>query len=105
MKTDKHTPTPWTHMGAEIYGADGTRIAEAVTTRDVQLLTDAPELLRCLSALEMLFACSCKDSSQADWIDRSRKLLWKHDSGWRAANPQPVTQCPPQAGELPFEIN
>lgn len=31
-------------MGSEIYGADGTRIAEAVAMRDVLLLTAAPDL-------------------------------------------------------------
>ncbi len=46
-----HTPGPWTQMGDEIYGADGTRIAEAVTMRDVLLLTAAPELAQALRDL------------------------------------------------------
>lgn len=43
-----HTPGPWSLMGDEIYGADGTRIAEAVTMRDALLLTAAPELAHAL---------------------------------------------------------
>ena len=46
-----HTPGPWTQMGDEIYGADGTRIAEAVTMRDAPLLTAAPKLEQALRAL------------------------------------------------------
>jgi len=46
-----HTPGPWAQMGDEIYGADGTRIAEAVTMRDAPLLTAAPELAQALRDL------------------------------------------------------
>lgn len=46
-----HSPAPWTRMGDEVYGADGTRIAEAVTTRDVALLMAAPGLLHALREL------------------------------------------------------
>ena len=46
-----HTLGPWVLMGDEIYGADGTRIAEAVAPRDALLLTAAPELLKALRAL------------------------------------------------------
>ena len=46
-----HTPGPWTQMGDEIYGADGTRIAEAVTMRDALLLTAAPDLLASVERL------------------------------------------------------
>ncbi len=53
-----HTPGPWVQMGDEIYGADGTRIAEAVTMRDVLLLTALPDLLhaarQALAVLEAL---------------------------------------------------
>ena len=39
----KHTPGPWIAVGDEIYGADGSRVAEAV--RDIELVRAAPELL------------------------------------------------------------
>lgn len=45
------TPGPWTQMGDEIYGADGTRVAEAVTMRDAPLLTAAPKLEQALREL------------------------------------------------------
>jgi len=47
----KHSPAPWEQFGDEIYAADGTRIAEAVTMVDVPLLTKAPRLLAALSKL------------------------------------------------------
>ena len=47
----KHSPAPWERFGDEIYAADGTRIAEAVTMVDVPLLTKAPRLLAALSRL------------------------------------------------------
>lgn len=47
----KHTPSPWTKMGDEIYGADGARVAEAVAERDVQLLLAAPEVQQALREL------------------------------------------------------
>ena len=42
--TDPHTPGPWQQFGCEIYGADGTRVAEAVLQRDLRLVREAPEL-------------------------------------------------------------
>ena len=47
----KHSPAPWEEFGDEIYAADGTRIAEAVTMIDAPLLTKAPRLLAALSKL------------------------------------------------------
>lgn len=47
----KHSPAPWEQFGDEVYAADGTRIAEAVTMVDVPLLTKAPRLLAALSKL------------------------------------------------------
>lgn len=47
----KHSPAPWKQFGDEIYAADGTRIAEAVTVVDAPLLTKAPRLLAALSKL------------------------------------------------------
>lgn len=40
----KQTPGPWAKFGDEIYGSDGTRIAEAVAARDMLLLLAAPDL-------------------------------------------------------------
>lgn len=42
---------------------------------DARLIEAAPELLRCLQAVEALFAPHCKDSTQADWLDRTQALL------------------------------
>ncbi len=42
------TDGPWTIFGDEIYAADGTRICEAVTTRDICAIAKVPELLRAL---------------------------------------------------------
>lgn len=47
----KHSPAPWERFGDEIYAADGTRIAEAVTMADAPLLTRAPRLFAALSKL------------------------------------------------------
>lgn len=46
-----YTPGPWTAVGDEIYGSDGTRIAEAVRTSDMSLLLAAPELLEALNLM------------------------------------------------------
>lgn len=42
---------------------------------NAKLIAAAPELLRCLQAVEVLFAPHCKDSTQADWLDRTQALL------------------------------
>lgn len=47
----KYSPAPWEQFGDEIYAADGTRIAEAVTMVDAPLLMKAPRLLAALSKL------------------------------------------------------
>jgi hypothetical protein len=39
------------------------------------LIAAAPELLQCLLAVEVLFAPHCRDSTQADWLDRTQQLL------------------------------
>ncbi|HMR09223.1 MAG TPA: hypothetical protein PKA88_25760 [Polyangiaceae bacterium] len=43
------TPGPWRRFGAEIYGANGDRVAEAVRAHDVPLIESAPLLLDALS--------------------------------------------------------
>ena len=72
-----YTPGPWTAVGDEIYGSDGTRIAEAVRTSDMSLLLAAPELLQALRGLEVLFSPVAKDSTQAFWIDQARAAIAK----------------------------
>lgn len=72
-----YTPGPWTAVGDEIYGSDGTRIAEAVRTSDMSLLLAAPALLQALRGLEVLFWPVAKDSTQAFWIDQARAAIAK----------------------------
>ena len=45
MSAAVHTPGPWRLVGDELYGADGSRIAEAVNARDATLIAAAPEML------------------------------------------------------------
>lgn len=47
-KKEKVTDGPWTVFGDEIYGADGTRVAEAVSMRDICVISEVPELLKAL---------------------------------------------------------
>jgi hypothetical protein len=46
-----HTPGPWRLVGDELYGADGSRIAEAVSARDATLIAAVPELLEALKLI------------------------------------------------------
>lgn len=75
--TGKRINEPWTALGDEIYGGDGTRVAEAVAAEHMSLVLAAPELLQALKALEMLFSPCVRDSTQADWIDRARAAIAK----------------------------
>ena len=42
---------------------------------NARLIAAAPDLLECLRAVEVLFAPHCKDSTQADWLDKAQALL------------------------------
>lgn len=50
MNATAHTPCPWTAIGDEVYGADGSRVAEAVASRDKALVVAAPTMLVALKA-------------------------------------------------------
>ena len=74
----KHTPRPWTQMGSEIYGDDGTRIAEAVAMRDALLLMAAPDLLEALKDILSIDCHSALTVSEADEIHaRARAAIAK----------------------------
>ena len=49
--THKHTPGPWSTLGDELYGGDGSRVAEAVKSTDKGLLRAAPDLLKALQLI------------------------------------------------------
>lgn len=50
MNATVHNPCPWTAVGDEVYGADGSRVAEAVASRDKALVVAAPTMLVALKA-------------------------------------------------------
>ena len=53
--------------------SDGYVIGE--NEANARLIAAAPDLLECLRAVEVLFAPHCKDSTQADWLDKTQALL------------------------------
>lgn len=88
----QHTRGPWLFYtepqpnGCPIVGARGLMVCMLAHTvnqpeqRDealanAALIAAAPELLECLRAVDVLFAPHCKDSTQADWLDRTQALL------------------------------
>lgn len=77
-------PTPWTtehdgHGGICLNDAEGRQIGFVSLRPDqdahAALLKAAPEMLKCLRAVEVLFAPQCRDSTQADWLDKTQELL------------------------------
>jgi hypothetical protein len=92
-RVGRHTPGPWEWKDGEY--ADTPELAaptgrvcwfgndeqyyptcgEPPNEADMTLIAAAPELLECLRAVELLFAPHCKDSTQADWLDRTQRLL------------------------------
>lgn len=74
----KHTPGPWKMFGDELYGADGTRIAEAVSERDAPILRAAPGLLAALKELvQMDDDCQYVDEWSPDVWERARAAIAK----------------------------
>lgn len=76
----QHAPGPWRAEYPCIYSRDGAKLIEVdeymcCTVYDADLMASAPELLQCLRAVEVLFAPSCKDATQADWLDKAQALL------------------------------
>ena len=79
----KHTPGPWIAVGDEIYGADGSRVAEAV--RDIELVRAAPELLaerdalvQATGASSVLEAIGIIRGNKAE-LDRLTTLDWREE--------------------------
>lgn len=58
MSAAVHTPGPWRFVGDELYGADGSRIAEAVRARDAGLIA---AVLPMLAALKSARDCISQD--------------------------------------------
>lgn len=93
MSTEKHTPGPWQAKCRDVGYVDGQDWPEDEFLQwevggprvpsgrgeffqaDALLIAAAPELLQCLRAVEVLFAPHCKDSTQADWLDKTQNLL------------------------------
>lgn len=41
------------------------------------LIAAAPDLLEALQAVEILFACHCKDATALEWLDKARAAIAK----------------------------
>ena len=90
MDTLKHTPGPWVWgdgnsglsgkddepiLAWEAYEGMWLSCLEDRDKANAQLIAAAPDLLECLRAVEVLFAPHCKDSTQADWLEKTQALL------------------------------
>ena len=88
-RVSRHTPGPWRVKGARIHdcqpGIDCIATMQVSNQpnwdADAALIAAAPELLECLRAVELLFAPHCRDSTQADWLDRTQRLLRRLGAG------------------------
>ena len=93
MSTEKHTPGPWRAVCRDVgyvkgqdwpedeflqWEVEGPKVPSGrgeFFQADAMLIAAAPELLQCLRAVDVLFAPHCKDSTQADWLDKTQALL------------------------------
>jgi hypothetical protein len=99
-RVSPHTPGPWVTGNTDplLFGAKRGNGAEPLgfvygpsfpersevgrrALANARLAAAAPELLECLRALEVLFAPNCKDSTQADWLDKAQRLLQRLGAG------------------------
>ena len=65
-----HTPGPWRLLGRELYGSDGSRIAEDIKTIDARLIAEAPEMLAALrrAVLALAFVVENLPGMHDDYI-------------------------------------